>query len=1022
MPTFRWVTALLVLGAWTASGCGKPSAPTLPPSPRPAPPERDRDPLDPVSKDPVGGWTEGLKGEYYEGRTFDSLLLRRVDSIIRVSFEESRWLAPERSSLRWEGFLSVPEDGDYVFVPLAIGEGAVSVWLHGGLAAQSDKGEFSTYAASRLRKGVHPVRVDYVPREGAAFFRMDFARVRPGSPDSDSDTDAADPGVQFLHEGSALEPFVKSGLDPGLVEAGQVDSGRVIPLPWSEWEIKPGDENGWKRFQETYLGRSGVLMTHPYNGSLAASLEREFPLPARKRAALEFSVASSTLGDWELRVLLDGKLCLRRLVAGNGREWLPVRVDLSEFAGKKVRVRLENFASDWQYEFGYWSDMALRLESPASALRDEPKLPEPKTFRAQALGLRSLEPGLSGAFFHGTGFDRLATERVDPMIAFDWGRGAAWPGGPPDGFSIRWSGFVRVAQTGPYTFETRSDDGVRLYIDDTLIIDRWGGPSSATGHGVLEAGLHKFVLEYFEGGGDARVLLLGREDSYPVLTVLGPETLFHKGDGGRLRARDKPVQSASFSPDGAVLASGSEDGSIQLWEVASGKETRTVGEREGAGRAIAFDPRGGLLASTVQGNAVALWDPRTGERLATFAGHSAAVECLAFGADGALLASGARDGTVKVWDVRERTERRTLLAHSAPVTGVALDRSGSTLASASLDASARLWDWKTGREIARFADHPGGVRALACTRDGARLATAGADKAVKVWDFATGAELLTLDALSAPAACLAFSPDGSVLSSGASDGTIRLWDIETGIELRSLGAHSGEVTALASSPDGETLVTGSRDGSLRVWDVSALPQRRGRPDREGFIRNWLLLGPIALGPEASQHTERVQKGWLDRDWFPGQRQARPKGRDRVAVQGSELQWGVAESTDYFVNLGATPNSLFLGVTYIRCDREMKDVRLSIGSDDSSCWTFNGSEVVRFYGGRGVGKDQNRSEPLVLAKGLNVLAFAVINGGGPSGGCARFLDPGGSPLVEPIRIVTPTLSPASAASGVPKQGK
>lgn len=91
--------------------------------------------------------------------------------------------------------------------------------------------------------------------------------------------------------------------------------------------------------------------------------------------------------------------------------------------------------------------------------------------------------------------------------------------------------------------------------------------------------------------------------------------------------------------------------------------------------------------------------------------------------------------------------------------------------------------------------------------------------------------------------------------------------------------------------------------------------------------------------------------------------------------------------------------MFLGVAYLECAREIADLKLAIGSDDSSTWSVNGREVIRVYAGRPVKQDENVSEPLTLKKGVNVLRFAVINGNGPSGACARFLDKAGKPVAE-----------------------
>ncbi|MCW5558043.1 MAG: hypothetical protein KIT22_09480, partial [Verrucomicrobiae bacterium] len=91
-------------------------------------------------------------------------------------------------------------------------------------------------------------------------------------------------------------------------------------------------------------------------------------LPAGRPAVLRFAVASHPQGDWELRVKADGELLHRQTIGPDGEPWKTVQLDLSRFAGRRVVLRLENAASDWSYEFGYWSDLAI--ESPERASRD----------------------------------------------------------------------------------------------------------------------------------------------------------------------------------------------------------------------------------------------------------------------------------------------------------------------------------------------------------------------------------------------------------------------------------------------------------------------------------------------------------------------------------------------------------------------------------------------------------------------------------------------------------------------------
>jgi hypothetical protein len=185
-------------------------------------------------------------------------------------------------------------------------------------------------------------------------------------------------------------------------------------------------------------------------------------------------------------------------------------------------------------------------------------------------------------------------------------------------------------------------------------------------------------------------------------------------------------------------------------------------------------------------------------------------------------------------------------------------------------------------------------------------------------------------------------------------------------------------------------------------------------DDEGFIRNWLVLDPITLDENASTHEESAQKDYFAKEYFKGQKEAKPAEKEKVKVNDKELTWRAAQAEEYYVDFEKTAaesgiekdNALFLGAVYIIADQDMNDVKLSIGSDDSSVWTLNGKEVIRVYSGRPVDKDQDSAEKLTLKKGVNVLSFAVINGTGPTGAAARFLNAQG----EPIKTVQVSLTP------------
>ena len=173
------------------------------------------------------------------------------------------------------------------------------------------------------------------------------------------------------------------------------------------------------------------------------------------------------------------------------------------------------------------------------------------------------------------------------------------------------------------------------------------------------------------------------------------------------------------------------------------------------------------------------------------------------------------------------------------------------------------------------------------------------------------------------------------------------------------------------------------------------------PDADGFIQRWLLLEPI---PAAGLTDSAVQAA-VKKDYFPNQFTVVPRDGDKVTVGGAELAWHAVDTKNYNVNLyhfawalsKPTSNVLFWAVTIVNCPQEMLGVRLAIGSNAASVWWVNGQEVIGIYNDRQTVIDDGVSKRLTLQKGRNIVRAAIVNGGGATDFCARFLDAQDRPL-------------------------
>jgi hypothetical protein len=203
---------------------------------------------------------------------------------------------------------------------------------------------------------------------------------------------------------------------------------------------------------------------------------------------------------------------------------------------------------------------------------------------------------------------------------------------------------------------------------------------------------------------------------------------------------------------------------------------------------------------------------------------------------------------------------------------------------------------------------------------------------------------------------------------------------------------------------GTALVAIAADGGQARGPAPSLtaPATRSKaPGADGFIQRWLLLEPIP----ANGLTDSVVQAAVQKEYFPNQFSVIAKDGDKVTVGDKELTWHAVETKNYNVNLyhfayalnRPTSDVLFWAVAIVNCPREVPNVRLAIGSNAASVWWVNGQEVTGIYGDRQTVIDDGVSKRLTLKKGANVVRAAIVNGGGATDFCARFLDAEDKPL-------------------------
>lgn len=281
------------------------------------------------------------------------------------------------------------------------------------------------------------------------------------------------------------------------------------------------------------------------------------------------------------------------------------------------------------------------------------------------------------------------------------------------------------------------------------------------------------------------------------------------------------IWSVAVTPDGSIIASSSEDGIIHLWKNIPNSLTHSPHYQSSnslslkghtdAVWSVAFSPDGAILASGSLDSTVRLWEPTTGNCWQTLQAHSSGVWSVAFAPqmslaqpDHYLLASGSQDQTIQLWEISQDSAQtaircvRTLTGHTNWIRCVAFSPDGQFLVSGSSDGMVKLWQVDTGECIQTFQAYESLVLAVAYSPDGSTIATGGGDGSLKLWKI--------------------FPPESSQPIPTQSLPQVNIKSSQTFSPLRILQGHQKWVRSLSYSPDGKILASCSQDGTIRLWD------------------------------------------------------------------------------------------------------------------------------------------------------------------------------------------------------------
>lgn len=279
------------------------------------------------------------------------------------------------------------------------------------------------------------------------------------------------------------------------------------------------------------------------------------------------------------------------------------------------------------------------------------------------------------------------------------------------------------------------------------------------------------------------------------------------------------VNSVAFSHDGELLATGSADNTVRIWNVRNAQVLRTLSFHLADVFAVAFSPDSKWLASAGYDQQVILWHVASGERLRTFKTHTQPVTDVAFSGNGRFLATASRDSTIHIWDVHAGVLRHRIEAHRGRVTALAFHPNSLTLASLGNDHIVKIWNVETGRWVAELNHEGAPVTDVVFSPDGRLLATTALDGVVRMWRSGAWQMVRQLEAGDAMNA-VAFVPDGQTIGVATRNGDLRLWDVRSWQAVLTQSLHSSSMLSLAFSPTDGLAATSGSDGYTNIWHVA----------------------------------------------------------------------------------------------------------------------------------------------------------------------------------------------------------